>query len=263
MQFLQYRVRKSLRCYVNCIMTDASDDQSGSLALPLYADGYPGIMYQRADNGLFLMPKGKKLSDLFLYGQTLNPVTLSAQGAYQLVVLQLYPFASRYLLNIDPKVLNDECYDLHHLKGISIEEFYERLKTANDLPTQIEIMSDLAEALLSTHTVKQDDRIQSTIHQIIQNRGLGRISEIRDQVYLTERTFERSFMNEVGLTPKQFAKIIQFQSSLEKIENVGSERFTDIAFDCGYADQSHFIRVFKSYTGLSPKQYRLQALQHS
>ena len=189
MQFQQYRVRKSLRCYVNSIMTDESNDPSGSLALPLYAEGYPGIMYQKADNGLFLLPKGKKLSELMLYGHTLNPAILSGQGSYQYVVLQLYPFASRYLLNVDPKTLNDDCYDLLQIKNIKIEEIYEKLLATNDLPTQIEIMSDLAEALLSAHKVKEDDRIQNAIHKIIKNKGFGRISNIRGQVFMIERTF--------------------------------------------------------------------------
>ncbi|WP_062546157.1 helix-turn-helix domain-containing protein [Rufibacter tibetensis] len=80
-----------------------------------------------------------------------------------------------------------------------------------------------------------------------------------DRVSLTERTFERNFLKEVGITPKQFAKIIQFQSSLEGVGDPASGRLTEVAFDNGYADQSHFTRVFKSYTGLSPKQYRIQA----
>ena len=183
MQFQQYRVRKSLRCYVNSIMTDESNDPSGSLALPVYAEGYPGIMYQKADNGLFLLPKGKKLSELMLYGHTLNPAILSGQGSYQYVVLQLYPFASRYLLNVDPKALNDDCYDLLQIKNIKIEKIYEKLLATNDLPTQIEIMSDLAEALLSAHKVKEDDRIQNAIHKIIKNKGFGRISNIRDHFH--------------------------------------------------------------------------------
>lgn len=257
----QYRVRESLRCYVNCIMTDGSTDPNGSLELPLYAEGYPGIMYHRSDGDLFLMPRGKKLSKLLLYGQTLKPVVISGEGSYQYVVLQLYPFASKYLLNIDPKILNDDCYDLLQLKTIPIENYCEQLLATNDLFTQIEILSDLIEALLAAHKVKEDDRIQFAIHQIISNRGFGRISDIRDQVFMTERTFERNFANEVGLTPKQFAKIIQFQCSLEKMENPDTERFTDIAFDSGFADQSHFIRVFKSYTGLSPRQYSLQIIQ--
>lgn len=260
MKWQKYSVRKNLRCYVNSILTDASDDPKGSLELPLYAEGYPGIMYQKADSDLYLLPKGKKLSKLLLYGQTLKPSILSGEGAYQYVVLQLYPFASKYLLNVDPKSLNDDCYDLFQIENVNTKRFHEKLLVTNDLTKQIEIMCDLAEALLVAHQVKEDDRIQNAIHHIIENKGYGRISDIRDQVFMTERTFERNFMNEVGLTPKQFAKIIQFQSTIEKVENPEKERFTDIAFDSGFSDQAHFNRVFKSYTGLSPKQYRLQTV---
>jgi len=259
---LQYRVRKSLRSYVNCIISDRSKDRSSSMELPLYAEGYPGIMYQDTANGMFLRPKNKKLSELFLYGQTINPTFLTAKGTYQFVVFKLYPFVSKYLLNLDPRILNDDCYDLLQVKIIRINYFYKRLLAANDLTTHIEIMYDLIEALLSAHNVNENDRIQFAVHHIIQNKGVGKIRNIRDKVHLTERTFERNFLNEVGLTPKQFSKIIQFQNSLEKIEHSDRERLTDIAFDSGFADQSHFIRVFKSYTGLSPKQYRLQAIQN-
>ncbi|ALJ01692.1 DUF6597 domain-containing transcriptional factor [Rufibacter tibetensis] len=174
MQFPQYQVRKSLRCYVNCIMMDASEDPSGSLEYPLYADGYPGIMFQKAEHGLFMLPAGKKLSGLFLYGQTLSPMALSAQGRFQFVVFQLYPFASKYLLNMDPKALNDECYDLLQLKNIEAGKFHGRLLAADDLPTQVEVISDLVEALLSAHKLREDDRIQATIHHIIRNKGMGR-----------------------------------------------------------------------------------------
>ncbi len=259
---LQYRVRKSLRSYVNCIISDRYEDSSGSMELPLYAEGYPGIMYQNTANDMFLQPKNKKLSELFLYGQTINPTFLTAQGTYLFVVFKLYPFASKYLLNVDPKILNDDCYDLLQIKKIKIENFHKRLLTTDDLFTHIEIMSDLIETLLSAHNVNENDRIQVAIHHIIQNKGIGKIRDIRDKVYLTERTFERNFLNEVGLTPKQFSKIIQFQNSLEKIENSDSKKLTNIAFDSGFADQSHFIRVFKSYTGLSPKQYHLQVMQN-
>jgi AraC family transcriptional regulator len=36
---------------------------------------------------------------------------------------------------------------------------------------------------------------------------------------------------------------------------------TEIAFDCGFSDQSHFIRVFKEVTGYSPGKIRRLSLQ--
>jgi AraC-like DNA-binding protein len=34
-----------------------------------------------------------------------------------------------------------------------------------------------------------------------------------------------------------------------------NESLTSIAYGCGYFDQSHFIKEFKSFTGLTPSAY--------
>jgi AraC-like DNA-binding protein len=57
-----------------------------------------------------------------------------------------------------------------------------------------------------------------------------------------------------GLSPKSFNKISRFQLSLRLIAK-NEQPFTSIAYDCGYFDQSHFIRDFKSFTGLTPSAY--------
>ncbi len=37
--------------------------------------------------------------------------------------------------------------------------------------------------------------------------------------------------------------------------------YADITYDCGFADQSHFIRTFRTYLGMTPKQYRSKILR--
>ena len=101
-------------------MVRSSDCLDSHTNIPLYADGYPGIMFQQSANGFYLLPENKKLSELFLYGQTLKPVSLDVKGPYQFVVFQLFPFASKYLLDIEPKKLNDKCYDLLKLNHINM-----------------------------------------------------------------------------------------------------------------------------------------------
>lgn len=256
MQRIQYNLPPKLRPYVNCIMTDASDASNGELSLPLYADGYPGLMFQVSENGFYMLPKGKKLSELFLYGQTLAPVTLTTKGKYQFIVFQLYPFASNYLLNVDPRALNDECYDLFNLKHIKVKEYYQKLVNTSDFDVLIQVLSEMILQLLTHHpSAKENDPIQQAIHQIIRCHGQVQISDLLEQVHLTERTLQRKFLHQVGLTPKQFAKIIQFQFSLDQLEQANYDSLTEVGLDSGFADQSHFIRVFKSYTGLSPRQY--------
>ena len=260
MHKVHYTLRERLRPYVNCIMTDRSTDPHGALHLPLYADGYPGLMFQQSARGLYLLPRQKRLSELFLYGQTVQPVALSAEGSYRFVVFQLYPFASQYLLHVDPRKLNDDCYDLLQRSDVGASAFLQRLQAAEEVTEHIEIMSDLVEALLDVHEAPADDRLQQAIGYIIRANRQVRIREVQDTACLTERTLERQFLSQVGLTPKQFARIIQFQSTLERIE--AADNLTEVGLDSGFADQSHFIRVFKAYTGLSPLQYRRRVTAH-
>ena len=80
-------------------------------------------------------------------------------------------------------------------------------------------------------------------------------------MHITERTFERQFVAQVGVTPKQFAKIIQFQFSLNQLSEEDCSRLTDVVFDNGFADQSHFIRTFKKFTGKTPIEFQRTKLE--
>ncbi len=255
MKEVDFIVRKDLEPYINCIMIQQGDALTSHTNIPLYADGYPGIMFQQSENGFYLLPKKKKLSELFLYGQTLDPVSLDVKGPFKFIVVQLYPFASKYLLGIDPKELNDDCYDLLQLAHIDIEAFRKSLIKANSFQEQVHIISDLILALIRSNQESKDDRIQKAIAIILQHHGQIKIKELLEQLYLTERTFERNFMAQVGLTPKQFAKIVQFQSSLHKLTRENYNRLIEVGLDSGFSDQSHFIRTFKKYTGQTPSYY--------
>lgn len=245
----------ALRPFVNCILMQERTDPDGIFRLPLYADGYPGIMFQQSDTGFYRLPGHKKLSELFLYGQTLEPISLEVSGPHRFVVFQLYPFASKYLLGIDPKVLNDACYDLLLFNGVDVQAYYRQLTVAHSPVQQVHILCELIAQLILHSRQPQNDRIQQAIQQIIVSEGRIRIKDLSDGIFLSERTLERNFLAETGLSPKQFAKIIQFQTSLTKLTGTNDESLTAIGLDSGFNDQSHFIRVFKQYTGQTPSWY--------
>jgi AraC-like DNA-binding protein len=255
MQRIDYILRPELQPYVNCIMTSTCRDIDSHTNIPLYADGYPGIMFQKTNHGFYLLPRKKKLSELFLYGQTIEPVSLDVHGPYQFIVFQLYPFASKYLLDIDPKELNDDCYDLFNLDNIDVALYNKRLNETLDLDKQIEIISELVLNLIEVHTTKKNDIVQNALKIILNYKGHIKINKLLSLLNTTERTLERHFNSHVGLTPKQFAKIIQFQYSLTELTNKKMKTLTDISFDSGFSDQSHFIRVFKKYTNQTPSYY--------
>jgi AraC-like DNA-binding protein len=230
-------------------------DSTKHTNIPLYADGYPGIMFQQSENGCYLLPRNKKLSELFLYGQTLKPVALDIFGRHQYIVVQLYPFASNYLLDVDPKELNDDCYDLLQIKFPDVSTFNKQLIAATTNEARVKIISNLIRTLIKTHKISENNKIEQAIGIIIQEEGQITIKDLLSKIFMTERTLERQFQSHVGLTPKQFAKIIQFKSSISKLTQQHYNSLLEVGLDCGFSDQSHFIRTFKAYTGQTPSYY--------
>ena len=72
---------------------------------------------------------------------------------------------------------------------------------------------------------------------------------------MSERTFQRLFESNVGISPKMFSRICQFHSAFQQLDEGRFTKLSDIAYQNGYADQSHMIRTFKEFTNVSPKEY--------
>lgn len=73
---------------------------------------------------------------------------------------------------------------------------------------------------------------------------------VRD-IGLSERTFERRFVAEVGLTPAHYRRLARFRSVL-RLHNSGHRNWADVAAMTGFSDQSHLVREFRQFTGLTP-----------
>lgn len=65
----------------------------------------------------------------------------------------------------------------------------------------------------------------------------------------------RTFVKEKGMTPHEYLDNVRVQNARIMLEQGISSMETAVAV--GYYDQSHFSKVFKKYTGLTPRQYQL------
>ena len=92
--------------------------------------------------------------------------------------------------------------------------------------------------------------------------GAARVHDVSCRLGLSQRRFIQLFAAEVGLTPKLYCRIRRFQRARELVRNVEAPDWTRVAFDCGYFDQSHLIRDFHAFSGLSPESYLRQSREH-
>ena len=65
--------------------------------------------------------------------------------------------------------------------------------------------------------------------------------------------FRKRFGEEIGIAPKVFAKIMRVAKARNLLRSEYSDSLTELGLRLGYFDQSHFVREFKSVTGISPR----------
>ena len=245
---------KSISLFVKNIWV-FENDTSSHTSLPFFADGYPGLMYQNAENGLTVIPHNMKMPSIFLYGQTIKPITLEIKGSYKVIIFQFYPFVLKAFWEIIPESINDSCFYLDNTLDKSIPDLTLELKSSPSISDKISIISELLLQYFERKKINLDFSVRHAIQHIIDSKGLLPINSIAEKEKLNIRTFERRFLKETGLPAKQFAKIIQFQSSLEQLTAKDYQKLTDIVYKNGFSDQSHFIRVFKAFTGKTPSSF--------
>ena len=150
--------------------------------------------------------------------------------------------------------LADSHVDLETIAGPFAARLRERLCEAR---TSAERFKLLEQALLSRLCQSAEHHYAvSTALEVFEKHHLGpTVRETAKYLGLSQRRFIQVFKAEVGLTPKLFSRIQRFQHARAVIQQNHSPNWAAVASDLGYFDQSHLIREFLEFSGLSPVDY--------
>jgi|GEM_PF-2703572 len=86
------------------------------------------------------------------------------------------------------------------------------------------------------------------------NRNL-KLSEIAQEVGLSEYYFERQFKKSLGITPHQYLTKFKIKRAQELLRQQ-SYPITQISRSCGFNSPSYFTKLFRQTVGVTPKEYR-------
>lgn len=81
------------------------------------------------------------------------------------------------------------------------------------------------------------------------------IAVIAKMIGTSVRNLERAFMAEMNASPNEFYRRMRLRYARWMLVNT-ARRITDIAYECGFADSAHFIRVFREAYGVTPGKLR-------
>jgi len=236
--------------YVDRVMVIETRQITTPFILPLYPNGIPVILFKSV--------RGKLGNDnshhLTLFGQTVVPELLTLTDEFTLIAYFFKPYSLIPLFGVSAQELTDKPIDLNLLfpqKSIALQE---RLLNTDAIKDMITLLDNFIFSLI-TKSKTECPLIKYATTRIVNNPSKESLAVVQKELHITERTFQRIFERNIGVAPNLYRRICQFNSAFTQLNKRIHHKLSDIAFENGYADQSHYIRAFREFTNITPKEY--------
>lgn len=119
-----------------------------------------------------------------------------------------------------------------------------------------ETVETFTECVFNYIPSKNNDIIKKAIQFISQNFSDNiTLNDVANHVHLNPAYFSTIFKQSTGSSFKEYLNMVRIEESKRLLANTDYS-IIDISVATGFEDQSYFSKVFKKYTGLTPKQYR-------
>jgi AraC-like DNA-binding protein len=225
----------------------------------IFSDGNTGIVFNFGDT---LMQEyagtAVSLPNSFLYGQLGHFRHVTSTGNMRLIIAVLHPFSASAALHVPASTLTDKLLDLEDFFPNQTNRVLESILSAQDPFKRILAVEDFLTSKLKPLTNNFAIEAVGLIHEY---RGNVNVEQIAGYFNVTERTLQRTFQEQIGLSPKRYAGIVRMQRFLKMLRtNTPVPSVAALAFECGYYDQAHLIREMKNLSGITPGQYLSQPL---
>jgi len=238
--------------YVTLFWFDSCADSSiAPMVYNLIADGEPGIIYQDIP-GSVSINGFSELPSLMIYGQKTRWATTIANPPYNNIGIVLKPYALKMLFGINAAELTDSALPLSEI--VDCKELGVQLASGS-LSTQLNALVQFLYNLKTKPTLSLNRTKEALL---LYDQG-HELQAIQRDLKVSERTLERNFKEELGVPPMLYKRIHRFNKAMNLLHQMHFENLTSLAYHIGYADQSHFIRDFKAFAGVTPREYLIKS----
>jgi len=192
-------------------------------------------------------------SNASIQAQSTKYRRFSTTSSFGIFGAYLYPFAIPRLFSFPAYDFTDITPDLESVFGRDGRRLDEQVSSAVSNQDRVAIVSRFLQAKLDA-TDRELPFVHRAVHTILDSNGSLSVTGLAKGHSLSTRQFERRFKELAGLSPKLYSRVVRFQSATQH-KLAGGRDLTEIAYECGYFDQSHFINDFRQFSGYTPKEY--------
>ena len=197
--------------------------------------------------------KAEILTQSCIVGQRNHSVLARRLAPTRLVGVKFKPGALFQLTGIPEVHFKNQVVDIHELNIEGLDQLEATLYNCTDLTTALQLLNGFF-----TKTFNQRKPGSSLLNEVlsyIQARQHVDLKTLHVHFDIHPKKLERLFSEQVGLSPKNYLKVMRFKKVYKQVNRQRMSFYDQSFFDLGYYDQMHFIKEFRSFTGLSPSDY--------
>lgn len=257
MYYMKYLPHSSLQDYVECYWTMhnlgsgsrvEAEQVVADIGIELFFNfGAPYRRSECAEPATVSTVAGSHL-----VGLRTRSIIVSQSGHIHIFGVRFRPWGLSLLLKRLPlSEITHRTHTLEELFPRPWRELEERLRDSDGDEERVCRIDAFLIAAFSQTTLEESLSAKSAAI-ITASGGEAAIGTLCSSMGVSYKRLERSFLREVGVTPKLYSRILRFQRTASHIAASAQNRQT---LPDGYYDQSHFIREFASFAGESPRRF--------
>jgi len=183
------------------------------------------------------------------------PLIAELHGKHRSVGILFKPWGIHQIFGTNSSELLNEIMPGECLEGNYIKQF---ITDNQDKCFDSQFFIQLESYILKKY------KLTSLNHQLMQSVGFSpksqevpfNLKSLSAEYRLASKTLIGHFNRAIGLSPNKYFNFLRVLESYRLIEDNPKTKLTQLASKLGFFDQSHFIRVFKSFCDITPSVYK-------
>lgn len=171
----------------------------------------------------------------------------------KLISVIFKPHCARYFIPDKLHLFKNKLVDMLDVFGVSKMNHIEVVQKKMSIESKLDIIESF---LMDIYTKRSASTIEKALSKIIKQNGFIQIDQLAQLSCLSNSQFRKRFNEEVGMSPKEYSKVIRSKFITQVLRKNPQLKLTELTYELGYFDQAHFIKDFKSVTGYSPKHFQ-------
>ncbi len=257
MKFKKHTVHKKLEPYINTIIQIETDCPINYKVLTKSKIGFL-FHYMKDDILLKDEINSRQANILAISGFKSSAVDFSLTGKNGFFLVHFNHCAKSVIKELEAIKTLDDDFNMKDIYSSSTH-LEEQLKNEPDDKIKLHLIEKFIFNIITQKDI--NIYIDEAVKNIIYSNGTIHINDLSKKIGYSQKQLIRLFKTHVGITPKKFSKIIQFENTIQLLKNFEG-KYSEIALEAGYFDQAHFINSFKQTTGVSPDKFLLENPQY-